>query len=498
MAAKPYSRSEFATGFVVLALIGTGIFLAAKYGDVERFWGPRQEVLVVFDNIGSLQKDSPVRYNGMEVGRVKALRIVHLDEKVLEDRFPELTRASIDNLPLRPDDLKRALKEKPDGDLNTLIKRSLAGRTMIELSLDVMLGDDFKRYRSDDHCRIVTTVFGDSSVEIISGSGPVIQSSQQLYLIGLSGDFFSNLQKSMGEVKTILSGVSDVIGTSERRSFSRSQDTYNRISKRLASVTALADERMPATMKRFSALPVSAKSKLAEVTKNFEAINPHAQESVDTVRAGLKDVQDRFDLFQKEAMVTITDLSAEADKLQEALKKPLADSKADFIEMKARLASLSVSFERVSGRMTTAGDVASSMLLQSEDDLGRFGVAAKNSIDNLKIAAYVANENKDLMLSRRDVGEYEYFTAQDIYRKLQLSLRRMREALADASDAATDAELEAPASLAARLQQASLKVMEARENLEPVRDRIEERMIPPFNRKGTYWPRGQVDERTEK
>ena len=50
------------------------------------------------------------------------------------------------------------------------------------------------RYRADDQVNISTTLMGDTSVEISSGSGDSIDANH--YLLGHSGDFFTSLSRS--------------------------------------------------------------------------------------------------------------------------------------------------------------------------------------------------------------------------------------------------------------------------------------------------------------
>ena len=50
---------------------GGVVFAGLKYARVERFWKKRQEIFVVFENVGALTPNAPVRYNGVEVFRAE-------------------------------------------------------------------------------------------------------------------------------------------------------------------------------------------------------------------------------------------------------------------------------------------------------------------------------------------------------------------------------------------------------------------------------------------
>src|SRR5260221_11059578 len=95
-----YSKKEIGLGLAAL-LVLAGIAVAiARYEQIGRMWRARQEILVVFSDVGGLTPDAPVRYNGVEIGRVKSIRTVHLDEALVEKRFGTLTESDLKNLPI--------------------------------------------------------------------------------------------------------------------------------------------------------------------------------------------------------------------------------------------------------------------------------------------------------------------------------------------------------------------------------------------------------------
>src|SRR5437762_14378169 len=105
--AARYSWQEIIVGLLFIAILGALTFALTHYVKATRLWKRRQEIFVLFENVGSLNNDAPVRYNGLEIGRVKSLRPVHLDEKLAAARIRTLTRRDINNLPFRSDALKR-------------------------------------------------------------------------------------------------------------------------------------------------------------------------------------------------------------------------------------------------------------------------------------------------------------------------------------------------------------------------------------------------------
>ena len=242
-----YSRGEVRMGIFLTVCFAR--FVAAIFtfglGRVSSFWRPRENLFVVFADAGAVTSDSPVRYNGIEIGRVKWIHIVHLDDEALE-RLGPLAKHDLDNLPLHPDSIVRELRNAPDADFEARCRAQLLNRTMIELCLEVDK-QNFKQFRQDDRALVTSTVFGDTAVEIISGNGPLVSDPSKRLMLGTSGDFFNNLAKSMGDVKEILGGVTDVVGVEERKSFARAQARFGNIQGTLERVSGLAVQRSEQT-----------------------------------------------------------------------------------------------------------------------------------------------------------------------------------------------------------------------------------------------------------
>jgi ABC-type transporter Mla subunit MlaD len=66
-----YSSAEVKAGFFLALCLALFVAMLFIYGKVARAWRGKQEIAVVFTSVTSLRPDAPVRYNGVEVGRVK-------------------------------------------------------------------------------------------------------------------------------------------------------------------------------------------------------------------------------------------------------------------------------------------------------------------------------------------------------------------------------------------------------------------------------------------
>ena len=94
-----YTHAEVKAGLFLAFCLALFCGMLLVYGHLSKFWRGRQELHVVFSSAGGLSPDAPVMYNGVEVGRVKQMQIIHMDRQQLRRLVP-VTRAGLDHLPL--------------------------------------------------------------------------------------------------------------------------------------------------------------------------------------------------------------------------------------------------------------------------------------------------------------------------------------------------------------------------------------------------------------
>ena len=455
-------------------------------GRISSFWRPRENLFVVFEDAGGVTSDSPVRYNGIEIGRVKWIRIVHLDEQALE-RIGPLTKHDLANLPLWPDALVRELRNAPDADFEARCHAHLLNRTMIELCLEVDK-QNFKHFRQDDRAHVVTTVFGDTAVEIVSGNGPLVADPAERIVLGTSGDFFSNLSKSMGDVKEILGGVTDVVGVDERRSFARAQARFGNIQGTLERVISLAAQRSELTMRQIDHMQNDTRDSLSKMQKGLEDLQPDASKSFDDSGKRFGNIRDKIQSAKDTADGARTELSADARTIQETVRGIVDRSKPDYETMKANIRRIYDKLGGLSLKFDDMRTVAGQFLVQSEDDLVRAKTAVSNSIFNFKVVEVIANENKDLMISNKDEGEYEYNTAVSVLHSLNAAVFRINEIRGDIMEAAQRARETDPNSrVIGEAEIVGDKLGLVRDGIDRVRLRALDKMLPPYERKKTAW-----------
>ncbi len=491
--ARRFSWREIVLGVAVVLCAGGALAAGLKYAKASRFWRKRQDIYVVFENVGSLTQDAPVRYNGLEIGRVKELRPLHLDDKILAEKFRPLAPRDLDNLPIRGDDAKRRLSALKPEEFDKQCRAELNGATMILLCLEVLGESDRLRYRLDDDMRIVSTVFGDSAVEIVSGSGPIDDAAKPFFVIGNTGDFFSNVSKTMSEVKKILGNVSEIVSDDERRSFGKAQSRYAPVNEQMKSMQKSASERMAATLAHYNELTENANARLNETGKMLEKLQPSAELATKAVQDALKDIQLKTQTARTEANETMTELSKDFDTTRDSIKDPIAQLNAGLTDVRAEMLAVKTDVEKAPARLDAASDALGSMQSQSTTDMERFAAAAKKIVPNLKIAAYVAKENKDLMLANRDAGEYFAQSIIDTRRKLAMASRRITNAAADTLETLHGMEADPDASMMTdpvleRANAVVKRLWELRDPLDEVLNKMDAEMYVPWNlRKRAAW-----------
>ena len=128
-------------------------------------------------------------------------------------------------------------------------------------------------------------------------------------------------------------------------------------------------------------------------------------------------------------------------------------------------------------------------MVQSEDDLTRAKSAASNSIFNFKVIEVIANENKDLMISNRDEGEYEYNTAVAVLRSLNSAVYRINEIRSNIEEACRAREGN-PDPNSRIIDEAGIvedKLGLIRDGIDRVRQNAFDRMLPQYERKKAAW-----------
>jgi ABC-type transporter Mla subunit MlaD len=375
-----YSNAEVKAGVFLtmcLALFVASLFI---YGKAARYLRGRQDITVLFTSVTSLRQDAPVRLNGFEIGRVKSISIVHLKPEIT-DRLPQLQKKDLDNLPLS-DDERRQLA-KLDDTLPGALKDVLKDRTMIELVLEVVSEGDTQRFRDDDQVRISTTLMGDTAVEISSGSSRDALAANRL-LLGYSGDFYSNVAKSVEQIKELLGSVSDVVGPGERDAVRKALRRLDTITERLEKISVFAGDRLPKTWDKLDEVADTAKGAIKRIDDTVATVQPQVSRALTTADTAVKDLQGRVGSLADESKTAVVELKDRVKPLLTDLQQITSRSKDDLPVLVKNARELAARLQGTADKLDAVLGGGDRLLKESYPDLRRMILALRMSAENLE------------------------------------------------------------------------------------------------------------------
>lgn len=422
-----YSNAEVKAGVFLTVCLAVFVAMLFVYGKMARVWRGRQEISVVFTSVTSLRPDAPVRYNGVEVGRVKTIEILHLDDKNIS-RLPALSIRDLDNLPLtdREQKVLRNPAETAPENFQAEAVRKLLQRTMILLKLEVLQEGDAKRYRTDDEVHIATTLMGDTSVEISSGSGDPLDPKAGRLMLGRSGDFFTNLAKSVEQVKEILGSVSDVVGPQERESVRKALRRFDTITERIEKIVTLADSRLPVTWNKVDDLADNAKQNFNRIGDTVTGIQPQITKTLTTADEAVKDVQGRVGSLADEAKAAVVEVKGQLKPILADVQQITTKSKDDLPVMIKNAKDLAVRLQESAGKLDGVLATGNRLLSESYPDLRRLILAFRLGAENFEEATNLLKRKPWLIYNVGKESE-TYNSAQKLARDLEVSTKRFAE-----------------------------------------------------------------------
>jgi ABC-type transporter Mla subunit MlaD len=420
-----YSSAEVKAGVFLTICMAVFIAMLFIYGNMARMWRKPQDISVVFTSVTSLRADAPVRYNGVEVGRVKEIKILRLDDANIH-LLPPIKPSDLDNLPLSDKEMKilRDTQKTPPETFRDAVNDKIKNRTMIKLTLEVIQENDKARYRQDDQVNIATTLMGDTSVEIASGSADAIDPGR--LLLGHSGDFFTNLAKSVEQVKEILGSVSDVVGQDERESVRKALRRFDAITERIEKIVKLGDDRMPVTWNKVDDLADSAKQNLNRIGETVAGVQPQINKTLATADDAVKDLQDRVGKLADEAKSAVVEVRGEVKPIFGDLQHITSKSKDDLPDLVKNAKDLAGRLQESAGKVDNVLSTGERLLNESYPDLRRLILAFRMGAENFEEATNLL-KRKPWLLLKAPSEDSAYTTAQKTAQDLERATRRFRE-----------------------------------------------------------------------
>ena len=375
-----YAHSEVAAGCFLTLSIGLLIAMLFLYGGWSRNWRGQQVISVVFSSVTSLRPDAPVRFNGVEVGSVKEIRILHLDEAEIKN-LPPIKLTDLERLPLTDKERKDLAKLSPDA-FQEAVRKAILNKTMINLRLEVTSDHDERRFREDDDISIRATLMGDTTVEISSGSGDPLTANRMV--LGRSGDFYTNLARSVEQVKEILSSVSDVVGKEEQESLRKALRRFDTITARLEKIVVLADDRLPKTWDRVDKLADGAQSNFNRIGNAVEGVKPHVDKTLEAMTTAVEDLQKKVGGLADEARGAVGEIKTDVKPVFQDLQYITNKTKDDIPAMVKNAKDLTARFQISAGKMDTVLASADRMLQESYPDVRRLVLALRLGAENFE------------------------------------------------------------------------------------------------------------------
>ncbi|MFH0937903.1 MAG: MlaD family protein [Planctomycetota bacterium] len=422
-----YSNAEVKAGVFLTLCLALFVVMLFVYGKAARIWHGRQEISVIFTSVTSLRHDAPVRYNGVEVGCVKDIQILHLNKDNIS-RLPAFKINNLDDLPLTEKEQKtlRNLVETPADKFQKAVEDKLENRTMIKLTLEVLQGRDAKRYRIDDEIHINTTLMGNTSVEITSGNGDPLNSQNSCLLLGRSGDFFTNLAKSVEQVKEILSSVSDVVGQQERESVRRALQRFDSITARIETIVKLADARLPATWDRVDTLADSAKKNFDRIGETVATVQPQITKTLGLADEAIKDLQERIGKLADEAKTAVMEIKGQVKPVLSDLQQVTSKSKDDFPVLVKNARDLATRLQESAGKLDGVLATSNRLLNESYPDLRRLILSFRMGAENFEEMTNLL-KRKPWLIYNKATEDVAYNNAQKMTRDLDIATKRFAE-----------------------------------------------------------------------
>ncbi|HLX62028.1 MAG TPA: MlaD family protein [Planctomycetota bacterium] len=422
MANSGYAHSEVKAGCFITLCIALLVGMMFMYSDWSRRYKGSQEISVAFASVTALRPNAPVRYNGVEVGRVKEIRILHLKEGDLK-RLPSLTAGELDKLPLT-DTERKQLRAMPAAAFSSELEKILLKRTMINLILEVINEHDTKRFREDDDIRINTTLMGDTSVEIASGSGEPLAENRMV--LGRSGDFFTNLARSVEQVKEILSSVSDVVGKDERESVRKALRRFDTITERLEKIVTVVDDRLPKTWDRVDKLADGAQSNFTRIGDAVVGVEPDVKKTLHAATDAVTDLRDRVGKLADEAKDAVREIKNDVKPVFQDLTYITSKSKDDVPAMVKNARDLAARFQGSAGELDKVLAAGERMIQESYPDVRRLVLALRLGAENFEEGTNLL-KRKPWLIYNPAKEDPTVVAAQKNARDLEIATKRFNE-----------------------------------------------------------------------
>lgn len=250
-----YRRNEIRAGIFLLFSFAILVVMVFAVSDIKSLFKKKKEVKVLFSFSDGIEKNAPVRFSGMKIGKVESVRVapeqndqveltlsVYQDTVIKQDtkaaiktlglvggKYVELSSGTPQGRPLGPDE---ALKGEESLKLEDLTKAALTvvGKlTNIATNLDRMLGDPALSKS------IKATV---QNLQEVSANVKVMTSSKDEVAQGLKNlpELLKKLDESAANLKSITEKSDKIVGDNKKK-IDAAMESFHEMAKNLKETT---------------------------------------------------------------------------------------------------------------------------------------------------------------------------------------------------------------------------------------------------------------------
>ena len=337
-----YNARDVKVGILVIVSAVFLLVLIAITSDIGKFFRPKRIVHVAFRHVVGLQPNSPVNYSGVEVGRVRSITVITVDEAFLRRLVPVMPDM-VYELPIDEPDILDKLRLVTDkAEFDKEARKSILGRDIVLLEMEVDAGT-VEVVHVDDYVSVESTLMGDTSVEISPGIEAA--NTSDVVLLGRSGNLFTKLGESVEEIRYLLRSAGTALsagGTDFGAMFSKINTSVSNLataSEDFKKAGAAANEILTTSKEDVEELARNSKSIsertdriLARVERDIDPITSNITVSADEMRQILDKVTPNVEPLisgAKKLTERLDTLAENSDKLVATTSEVIDDSRAD-------------------------------------------------------------------------------------------------------------------------------------------------------------------------
>ncbi len=250
-----YRRNEIRAGVFLLLSFVILVVMIFAVSDIQSLFKKKKEVHVLFSSSEGIEKNAPVRYSGMKIGKVENVRVapeykdqveltlsVYQDTVVKQDtkasiktlglvggKYVELSSGSPEARPLGPNDILTGEESMKIEDLTKAALNVVGKLTNIANNLDRMLGDPALSKS------IKATV---QNLQEVSANVKTMTSSKDEVAQGLKElpDLLKKIDASAANLKAITDKTDTLLGDNKKK-IDAAMDSFKDMAKNLKETT---------------------------------------------------------------------------------------------------------------------------------------------------------------------------------------------------------------------------------------------------------------------